>query len=338
MSLRSSAAPAQPSVTSANMEPKDAPGAHEPEALAFLPLLQKAWRMFRARARLLLTFTLVTTALALLTSQALSALFQRLFDPIMGGAMDAFNQTALMTLAGTDPPPEVKVPSVDTSQLITFGLLSALVLLIRVVVAFSIIPVFVHVVIGDHLGRTPGSLWVAARHFWSQLGTMLATNLLAPLMAIVALIVAAVLLVFSLGGSTQGSMLTGLLLFIVFILPLPASLIAYVHLALALHVSAAEGPRVWGFKALRRSWALSKGSQWTIFLLLWADWFVAALTGPLEMRTESLRAVVGALGACALAALLRAYLGVAWVLVYLSARQRTEPGFWSHHKAALQKY
>lgn len=116
----------------------------------------------------------------------------------------------------------------------------------------------------------------------------------------------------------KSSILAGLFLFIVVLLPvvvLPASLIASVRLALALHVSAAEGPRVWGFKALRRSWALSKGSLWTIFLIFSADWGIAALTGSLnsfDLHTKSLLASVGALGVGALAVISRTYLGVSF--------------------------
>lgn len=165
--------------------------AHEPEALAFCPLLQKAWRMFRTHLRFLVSFTLVTTALSALTSQALSALVQRFDDPMMGATADVFNQSAQMMLAGATSPHKVNLLSLDISHSVTVGLLSVLMVLIQVVIAFSTTPVFVHVVIGDHLGRRPGSPWLAMRQFWMQLGTMLATCLLAPLMVVLAVAVVA---------------------------------------------------------------------------------------------------------------------------------------------------
>eukprot|EP00243_Klebsormidium_subtile_P005402 TRINITY_DN2158_c0_g1_i2.p1 TRINITY_DN2158_c0_g1~~TRINITY_DN2158_c0_g1_i2.p1 ORF type:complete len:178 (-),score=15.31 TRINITY_DN2158_c0_g1_i2:1827-2360(-) len=129
---------------------KDSLSSHEPETLSCVPLLLKASRIFRSHIRVLLSAAFTLTALPLLASFSVVA--------FLGG----------QSQPGTNPPgpPELS-PAVF--------LLLVIILLMSAAAAVALIAVVVHVVIGDHLGRTPGNLWLAVRRsFWRLAGTLLA--------------------------------------------------------------------------------------------------------------------------------------------------------------------
>lgn len=70
----------------------------------------------------------------------------------------------------------------------------------------------------------------------------------------------------------------------------PIVILVSMNLTLAEHASAIEGSEVWGFKALNRSWALSKGTRSTIFMMTSLDFVtVLALAGPLDLLALKVR-------------------------------------------------
>lgn len=123
---------------------------HEPETLFFLPLLMKALKIFRNHTKILLSAAFMLTALPLLTSFSAVA--------FLGG----------QDQPRTNPPRLAKLSPAVFLLLVITQLTSA-------AAAVALIAVVVHVVVGDHLGRTPGNLWlVVRRSFWRLAGTRLA--------------------------------------------------------------------------------------------------------------------------------------------------------------------
>jgi hypothetical protein len=189
--------------------------------------------------------------------------------------------------------------------------------------------------------------------FWRLIGTDIAQTLVTILVtfvlgALVALIGGVVTGVFFKGASPNFAAGTTLVIWLV--LALPTTLYVIVGLSLADQATAIEGPGVWGFAALRRSWALSKGSRAAILAVIVLGALVSIVLGsPLEILVNNfqdgsafagawwqvLLAVLGALLVFLLSVFIQAYLQVVWVELYLSSRKKAEPEF---GLSAIERY
>eukprot|EP00243_Klebsormidium_subtile_P005405 TRINITY_DN2158_c0_g4_i1.p1 TRINITY_DN2158_c0_g4~~TRINITY_DN2158_c0_g4_i1.p1 ORF type:complete len:330 (-),score=38.34 TRINITY_DN2158_c0_g4_i1:279-1268(-) len=297
---------------------KDSLSSHEPETLLFVPLLMKALKIFRNHIRILLYAAFTLTALPLLTFFSVAA--------FLGGQGQP----------GTSPRRPAKLSPAGFLLLVLTELMSA-------AASVALIAAVVHVVIGDHLGRTPGNLWlVVRRSFWRLAATLLAKFgvLLGLLLAMDLIGGCAILLLVLVGNVTHYPILFVYVLLI--LITTPIVIVVSVNLALAEHATAIEGAGIWGFEALRRSWALCEGTRSTVYMMASLDFVtMLALGGPLNLLAVKVKHaqpglghglafaafVVAATVLFALVVCLGAYFKVAWCLVYLSARKKTEPEF-----------
>jgi hypothetical protein len=210
----------------------------------------------------------------------------------------------------------------------------------------ALVAVVVYVVLGDFAGRKPGSAWGAVKgSFWRLLGTDIVATLVTivaalVLGAIVGVIGGLVLKVFFKGASRETAATTISILYL--IIELPIIIFLAISLAFADQATAAEGSRVWGFRALKRSWLISKGSRGAILAVIILGALVSIILGsPLEILVNDwqegttivkdwwqiLVTVLVALVVLLLAVFLQAFLQVVWVVLYLSARKKAEPDF-----------
>ncbi|GAQ87302.1 hypothetical protein KFL_003440030 [Klebsormidium nitens] len=289
---------------------------HEPETLSFGPLVLQASRIFRNHVSTLVSASLTLMALPLLTSFSVVA---------FSGAQEP----------GTSPLGPPKLSPALVVLLVFIPLMSA-------AATVALIAVVVHVVVGDHLGRTAGNVWLAVRRsFWRLAGTLLAKVWVLFLLLTLDLIGGCVIVLLVAAGHPAPYPILYAYILLVFITT-PTVVFVSMTLSLADHATAIEGAGIWGFQALRRSWALSKGNWLIIVRMKGLDFATMwTLAGPLDSLALKLRTeqpglghgfvfaayLVGALVLCALVICQRSFFKVAWCLVYLSARKKAEPEF-----------